>query len=109
VADQREQERSPREEMIVQAIGLAAITLAAVLAPMVERMMSDPDVGYRIRWHARHLGHLIELRLHEAGLMIETAVGLYQIQEDLRKAWRNGNETRVGSSDSEGDRGGPDQ
>lgn len=85
---EEERERTPREEALVQGITLAAMLTAAVLAPLVERWMSDPDIGYLIRWHAKRIRHLIDRQLHELNIGIETAVGLWKIQEHLRAQWK---------------------
>lgn len=83
-----ERERSPREEVVIQIIGLAALTLAAVIAPMIERAMSDPDIAFRIRWHARDLQHRWQMKVHEANITLESAIGLWQIEESLRRKWK---------------------
>lgn len=86
--DTDDEEVTPRDEMLRQAIGLAFMLLAAGLVPVLERAMSDPDIGYRVRWHARRLLALGRLRLHEAGMMIETTVGLVETASFLRRNWK---------------------
>jgi hypothetical protein len=99
-------ERTPREEAIVQIVQFAGLMLICIVAPLVERAMSDPDIAYRVNWHLRHFKHLVEKRLYEAGMVIETAVGLYQLEQHLRREW-HGNKTGVGRGDPEGTGGGP--
>jgi hypothetical protein len=84
-------ERTPREEAIVQAITLVGMLIVVTVGPIIERMMSDPDIGFRLRWHARALHHKFELKVHEANIALETAIGLWQIEENLRKKWKETN------------------
>jgi hypothetical protein len=85
-------ERTPREEIVVQLIGLGAILVIAVMAPMVERVMSDPDIAYRCRWHLKRLERLAKLRIHELNVATETAVGIYLIEQHLRANWKKDHE-----------------
>jgi hypothetical protein len=84
---EQKKERTPREEIILQAIGLAALLIAAALAPAVERWMSDPDIGFRMRWHFKRLQKLARMRMHETGMTVEAAIGLWQIEQALRNEW----------------------
>ena len=85
-------ERTPREEAVAQAISAVALIITVGLAPVVERIMSDPDIQYHLRWHLRRLYHVLELRLHELGTTIETVVGLWQIEQSLRQTWKESRE-----------------
>jgi hypothetical protein len=89
-ADQRT-ERTPREEAFVQAISLAAMLVLVTVGPMIERAMTDPDVSFRLRWHLRNFRHKWERAVHEANITLETAIGLWQIEESLRKRWKGTN------------------
>jgi hypothetical protein len=85
--DERSQ-RTPREEAVVQAVQLAAMLIVVTAGPLLERMMSDPDVGYLIRWHAKSLERRVALWLHEAGVLAEVGVGLFQTSQFLRSKWK---------------------
>jgi hypothetical protein len=88
VTEPEKRERTPREEIIVSTIQLLSMLTIAIAAPMIERLMSDPDVGYRIRWHVKHLHRRFEYRMHELNMGIETAIGIWQIEETLRRNWK---------------------
>jgi hypothetical protein len=104
--DLERSERTPREEAIVQTIQLVGLMIVIIVAPLVERAMSDPDIAYRANWHLRHFRHLIEKRLRDAGMALDTAIGLYQIEQHLRREW-HGYKTGVGRGDSKGTGSGP--
>ena len=100
-----ERERTPREELVVSMIQVVAMVGVAVVIPIIERLMSDPDIGYRAKWHVKHFQRKMELRLHELGMATETIIGLWQLEEFLRNQWskeRHDKSTGVGRSDPEG-------
>lgn len=81
-------ERTPEEEAMVQAIKMAALMIVVLIGPLIERAMSDPDIGYRLRWHWKRLIHQLKGQLHEMEMGIETAIGLAQTTNYLRAEWR---------------------
>ena len=83
------QERSPREQLAIELIQAAAMIITISLAPVIERMMSDPDISFRLRWIWKHrVQAQLEMWLHEVEMVTETAVGLYQASDYLRRQWK---------------------
>lgn len=76
------------EESTRQTVKLVFLLAGMAGVVLLQKLLEDPDVGYRIRWHLRHLGHVIDRRLHDIDIAVETAVGLYKIQEHLRHQWK---------------------
>lgn len=72
--------------MLVQIISLVALVIAAGVAPMVERMMSDPDVKFRVGWHLDRFRRDMRRRLNEASIRLESGLGIWQIVQYLRRS-----------------------
>lgn len=89
---ERVSERTPEEEAKVQLIKTIATIALLCLVPLIERSMSDPDMSYRLKWHAKDFGHRFGLKVHEAGVALETGIGLVQIQQHLKHKWQERNE-----------------
>lgn len=81
-------ERSPRDELLVQTIKLAAMLVVVLAAPVIERAMSDPDVAFKLRWHLKRQASIWKERLNEANILVESALGIWMIEDRLRQNWR---------------------
>ena len=75
-----------RLAVLMQMISVAGIVVAASLAPVIERMMSDPDIEYKITWQIARLRRAVKRAIQDLDLAVSVAIGLSQIRAYLRKA-----------------------
>ena len=80
--------RAALEESARETVKLIFLLAGMAGVVIVQKLLEDPDIGFKVRWYWKRFGHLVELRIHELEIGVETAVGLYKIQEHLRQQWR---------------------